>query len=44
MLKRSYTGSSESTLVKMPHIVGNHIPRLNLFIFSGANLLINTKI
>ena len=32
-LKGGYTGSSESTLVKMPHIVGNHMPRLNYVVY-----------
>ena len=32
-LKGGYTGSSESSLVKMPHaMVGNHMSRLKLFL------------
>ena len=30
-LKGDFTGSSESTLVKMPMIVGNLMPRLNSY-------------
>ena len=42
ILKRGYTGSSESTLVKMP-IVGNHMSNLLFFTLKPNQIIFHQK-